>query len=155
MGYYAMNVLPYFTPIILTALAVVLVITLRWFSYKERMALIEQGQFSKIGQNSKKGQTHKNLLAAGLILGLLGLALTIGLMTIGIGPWLLAGLLMLFTGLALILVSLVLAPPKPKESKPEPETMPKEISEKFEDEEQEEPSPEAFEIEEGEKQNVI
>ena len=42
-------------------------------------------------------------MAAGLILGLVGLAITIGLMTIGVGPWLLIGLLPLFIGLALVL----------------------------------------------------
>ena len=110
---YTVTYLAYFTPIILTALVVLLVIALRWFSYKERMALIAQG-ISPEDQRQKR-KNHKTILAIGLVIGLIGLALTIGLITLGVGPWLLAGLLPLFVGLAFILVSLVLAPSKPKE----------------------------------------
>lgn len=109
--------LAYFTPIILTALAVILIIALRWFTYKERMSRIAQGQPL---EDPHKGESHKTILAIGLLSGLIGLALTIGLATLGIGPWLLAGLLPLFIGLAFILVSLVLAPAKPKKAKAEP-----------------------------------
>lgn len=111
-------------PIILTALVVILVITLRWFSHKERMAMIAQGLSleEKMQQQRDQENRHKWLLAAGLILGLLGLALTIGLLTLGMGPWLLAGLLPLFVGLALILTSFILRPEKPEdEVEPEPE----------------------------------
>lgn len=105
--------LAYFTPIILSVLVVILVIALRWFSYKERMALIAQGVSPE--DERKHGKNQKTFLAIGLVIGLIGLALTIGLITLGVGPWLLAGLLPLFVGLAFILVSLVLAPSKPKE----------------------------------------
>jgi hypothetical protein len=108
--------LPFMTvwlPIILTALGVLLVITLRWFSYRERMALIAQGLAPEQGRNVE--QKSKNLLAAGLIVGLVGLAITIALLTIGIGVWLLFGLLPLFVGLALVLTALVLRPEKAKE----------------------------------------
>lgn len=119
-GYFSMWV-----PIILTALGVILVITLRWFSYKERMALIAQGLTPQ--QKKSAEEKGKLLLAAGLILGLVGLAITIGLMTIGVGPWLLIGLLPLFIGLALVLAALVLRPekakadPKTKEEAPTPQ----------------------------------
>jgi len=110
--------LPFMTvwlPIILTALGVLLVITLRWFSYRERMALIAQGLAPEQGRNVE--QKSKNLLAAGLIVGLVGLAITIALLTIGIGVWLLFGLLPLFVGLALVLTALVLRPEKAKEER--------------------------------------
>lgn len=100
------------TPIILTALAVVLAISLRWFSHRERMALISRGLPLEEEQDKKK--QNKTILAAGLSVSLIGLAITVGLLTLGIGPWLLAGLLILFVGLALILTSLVLKPGKTK-----------------------------------------
>jgi len=106
--------LPFVTAIVLTALVVALVIALRWFRHKEYMASIAQGLSPK-PSHSMEG--HKKSLSAGLILSLTGLALTIGLITLGVGPWLLFGLLPLFIGLAFVLVSLVLAPGKPKEEK--------------------------------------
>ncbi|NMB00543.1 MAG: hypothetical protein GX971_03340 [Firmicutes bacterium] len=109
---YSMAFLSWFTPIILTTLVVVLVIALRWFSYKERMAMIAQGL--SIEEKGEQPGRHKLLLAIGIVLGLVGLALTIGLLTIGMGPWLLVGLIPLFAGLALILTSLVLRPDKPQ-----------------------------------------
>lgn len=109
---YSVRFLPLFSPIIFTAMVVILVIALRWFSYKERMALIAQGL--PLEEKRTKEEKYRLLLAAGLILGLLGLALSIGLVTLGIGPWLLVGLIPFFLGLALILTSLVLLPPKPK-----------------------------------------
>ena len=114
--------LAYFTPIILSVLVVILVIALRWFSYKERMALIAQGVSPE--EQREQGKNHKTVLAIGLVIGLIGLALTIGLVTLGVGPWLLAGLLPLFVGLAFILVSLVLAPSKSKEPKQKPQAEP-------------------------------
>jgi hypothetical protein len=104
-------------PVILTALGVILVITLRWFSYKERMALISQG--FEPPQAKSVEERSKLLLASGLIVGLVGLAITIALFTIGVGIWLLFGLLPLFIGLALVLTALVLRPGKPKAAKDE------------------------------------
>jgi len=49
----------------------------------------------------------RGLLRRGCITGAVGLALLLGLLTIGIGPWLLAGLIPLFVGLAEILFALL------------------------------------------------
>ncbi|MDI9484888.1 MAG: hypothetical protein QM372_05405 [Bacillota bacterium] len=144
---YTVTYLAYFTPIILTALVVVLIITLRWFTYKERMGMIAQGVLPENGSKDKKN--HKILLAVGLVVGLSGLALTIGLITLGVGPWLLAGLIPLFVGLALILVSLILAPAKPKEAKEEPVQVQATV------EEAAEPAPEDVDLEEDEEQEVV
>lgn len=135
---YGLSYFSMLLPIILTALGVILVITLRWFSYRERMALIAQG----LTPEQKKGaeEKHKLLLAVGLIVGLVGLALSIGLATIGMGPWLLVGLIPLFTGLALILTSLVLRPEKAKEAEntPPAQREPDDIVLMEEDEDEEE-----------------
>jgi hypothetical protein len=125
---YTVTYLAYFTPIILTALVVILVIALRWFTHKERMGRIAQGMTSE--EKGKAEKSPKIALATGLILSLIGLALTIGLVTLGVGPWLLAGLLPLSVGLGFILVSLVLAPAKPKkQKKQEPEEEPVTVEE--------------------------
>lgn len=97
-----------FSPIVLAILLVILVITLRWFVHKERMALISQGVPIKNKRNKEERQ--KICLAMGIFISLLGLVLTIGLATIGIGPWLLAGLIPLAIGLSMVLGSLVLKP---------------------------------------------
>lgn len=100
MTNYSLVSMAMWLPIILTALAVILAITLRWFSYKERMALIARG-FDPDAEKTPE-EKLKMLLAAGIIMGLVGLAVTIALLTIGIGIWLLFGLLPLFLGLSLI-----------------------------------------------------
>lgn len=146
---YTVTYLAYFTPIILTALVVILVITLRWFTHKERMGLIAQGV--PVESENQTRKNHKVFLAIGLTVGLIGLALTIGLITLGVGPWLLAGLLPLFVGLAFILVSLVLAPAKPRETReevrgPEPTAF---------EEEEEEVAAEDAEFQEDEEQEVV
>ena len=147
---YTVSYLAYFTPIILTALVEILIIALRWFTHKERMGLIAQGVNPEDKQRTRKD--YKIILAAGLVLALGGLALTIGLITLGIGPFLLWGLLPLFLGLALILVSFVLAPPKPKKQKAD------EVEQKTDvatEEVIEEEVAETFEAEEEEEQEVI
>ncbi len=150
---YSLTYLAYFTPIILTALVVVLIIALRWFTHKERMGRIAQGQ----SEEPQKGKSHKTVLALGLVIGLIGLALTIGLVTLGIGPWLLAGLLPLFVGLAFILVSFILAPEKPKKEKKEKVEPSKGFEHRTAAEENKEPIISSFEIEdeEDEEQEVM
>lgn len=66
-------------PIILTALVVILLITMRLFSHKERMAMIAQGLplEDTTGQQKNQEERYKVLLSIGLIVGLVGLALTI------------------------------------------------------------------------------
>lgn len=103
-------------PVLLALLVVILVITLRWFSYKERMALIKQGL--PLEDKRTKEEKRKLFLAIGVTVGLMGLALTIGLATLGLGPWLLYGLIPFFLGLAMILASLIMMPSKPKKEPP-------------------------------------
>jgi hypothetical protein len=81
---------------------------LRYMNYKETIALAEKG-LTKPELNS-----NKRLLRWGIVITALGLALTIGLYTIGfdsaknyplhLGPWMLGGFVPLFLGLGLVLL---------------------------------------------------
>jgi hypothetical protein len=119
----------------LLALAIFLgfIVLLRYIDHRERMAMIRQGFHP-----SHIGPTRKSVrvLRAGLIILMVGLALTAGLYPIGFlippaytlpfhaGPWLLLGLIPLAVGVALI-VSYYLAPdlpppPDPSTGEPQP-----------------------------------
>jgi hypothetical protein len=83
---------------------------LRYMNYKETIALAEKGLTKPEATKSGKG-----LLRWGIVITALGLALSIGLYTIGfvadentyplhLGPWMLGGFVPLFLGLGLILL---------------------------------------------------
>ena len=86
------------TPLLIALLLVViLVLGLRWFKYKERMAALQRSAAAvEILLDDEPDARRKRQLAYGLTTALVGLALTIGLGTLGIGPWLLAGLVPFF-----------------------------------------------------------
>ena len=81
---------------------------LRYMNYKETIALAEKGLTRPEAKN-KKG-----LLRWGIAITAIGIALTIGLYSIGfssgdifplhLGPWMLGGFVPLFLGLSLILI---------------------------------------------------
>ena len=81
---------------------------LRYMNYKETIALAEKGL------TKPESKSNKNLLRWGIITTAIGLALTIGLYTIGfdsgdnyplhLGPWMLGGFVPLFLGIGLILI---------------------------------------------------
>ena len=81
---------------------------LRYMNYKETIALAEKG-LARPEQKAGKG-----LLRWGVVVTGLGIALSLGLYTIGfsagdnyplhLGPWMLGGLVPLFLGLSLILI---------------------------------------------------
>jgi len=105
------------------------IVLLRYIDHRERMALISRGIDPNRPRHKRRGA---GVLRAGLIILMVGLALTVGLYPIGsmlpatytspfnVGPWLLPGLIPLGVGFALI-VSYYLAPPSdqpPDESQP-------------------------------------
>ena len=81
---------------------------MRYVKYKETIALAEKGF------TAPESKSNKTLLRWGILITALGLALTIGLYSIGfasadtyplhLGPWMLGGLIPLFLGLGLILL---------------------------------------------------
>ena len=86
------------------------ILLMRYINYKETLALAEKGL-----ARPDQGRGGKPLLRWGIIVTALGLALTLGLLPIGfggagqryplgLGPWMLGGLVPLFLGLGLILM---------------------------------------------------
>jgi len=97
---------------------------MRWFRHKERLAMIEQGLMPADAVRVRNG---KGALAWGIGITAFGLALTCGLLPLGwrvgsarpltsIGPSLLPGLVVLFMGLALIIIYFVTRPAPADES---------------------------------------
>ncbi len=95
--------------LIVAGLLVVLLgfITLnRYISYKERVALAQLGFSMEELSREAAAKRHGNrgVLWGGVITAMSGLALLLGLATLGVGAWLLAGLLPLFVGLGMVLI---------------------------------------------------
>jgi len=116
-----------FLTLILTSAALLIVllgfITLnRYISYKERVALAQLGFSIEDLNRDIAARRHGNrgVLWGGVITTMSGLALLLGLATLGVGAWLLAGLLPLFVGLGMVLIyfmTLGIAP-EPKSARP-------------------------------------
>ena len=89
------------------AVAVLGFVTLnRYIAYKERVALAQLG-FSLEAlsrERAAKRRGNRGVLWGGVITATSGLAVSMGLSTLGMGVWLLAGLLPLFVGLGMVLI---------------------------------------------------
>jgi hypothetical protein len=87
------------------------IVVLRYISYRETLALAEKGL---VRPGRARDSDGKDALRWGIVIASVGLALCIGLyplglfpgsqFPLGLGPWMLAGLLPLFFGLGLILI---------------------------------------------------
>jgi len=81
----------------------------RYIRYKERVALAQLGfsleDMSRAENSIKRG--NRGVLWGGVITAMSGLALLLGLSTLGVGAWLLGGLLPLFVGLGMVLIYLM------------------------------------------------
>ena len=89
----------------------------RYIAYKERVALARLG-FSLEDLNkdaAAKRHGHRGVLWGGVMTSMSGLALLLGLSTLGMGAWLLGGLLPLFVGLGMVFIyfNTSVAPPGP------------------------------------------
>jgi len=109
------------------------ILLMRLMAYKETLALAEKG----LVKPARNGGNGKGALVWGIIITALGLATTIGMWPVGLllgtdlpfgfGPWMLAGLLPTFFGLALILIYVLTRedkkdePPAVSSSKDEPQ----------------------------------
>ena len=115
-----------FGMILLTAFALVVLllgfVTLnRYISYKERVALARLGFLPEDLERGVQKRGNRGVLWGGVITGMSGLALLLGLATLGSGAWLLAGLLPLFVGLGMIIIYfMTFVPVRDQEQEPEP-----------------------------------
>jgi hypothetical protein len=107
--------------IALTAIAmpVLIIAIVMWYVYQnrrllhqERMAMIEKGLSPQDMPEDKPQISRHKQLTDGIITSAVGLALLLGLGTIGFGPWLLGGLIPLAIGLGQIIGYLTTMPPK-------------------------------------------
>ena len=86
------------------------IISIVYLKHRRLMAMIEHGiDPATFGERPK---ARKGSLEGALTRTAVGLALTIGLAFIGLGPWLLAGLIPLFIGLASLLAILLADTPE-------------------------------------------
>ncbi|MFP3896454.1 MAG: hypothetical protein ACLFV5_06425 [Anaerolineales bacterium] len=77
----------------------------RYITYKERVAMMRSGfPVEAIHRDAQERQGNRGVLWGGVITAMSGLALLLSLATLGMGVWLLAGLLPLFVGLGIILI---------------------------------------------------
>ena len=92
------------------------VITLnRYISYKERVALAQLGfSLEDLHRDAETKYGNRGVLWGGVITAMSGLALLLGLATLGTGAWLLAGLLPLFVGLGMVLIYFLTLGPAPR-----------------------------------------
>jgi len=97
------------------------ILAMRFMSYQETLKLAEKGL---VRPARSSGGNGKGALIWGIIITAVGLATTIGLFPLGFmigsnaplgfGPWMLAGLVPMFFGIALILIYVLTRETKPK-----------------------------------------
>ncbi len=103
-----------FVPFVLLFLLLFFITLNRYIAYKERVALARLGYPpEEIARAQVKRYGNRGVLWGGVITGMSGLALLLGLSTLGTGAWLLAGLLPLFVGLGMVIVYFVTLGPPP------------------------------------------
>lgn len=94
------------SPCFLVTVLLIFFAAVRYIAYRERVELAQQGIYlqeeslwDRLGRRSPRG-----VLWAGVITTMCGLALLLGLTTLGIGWWLLGGLIPLFVGLGILFI---------------------------------------------------
>lgn len=98
-------------PVMLVTVVLLFVLISRWISYKEKLAMLERG-VKPSEFNIQHRHEPRHSLRGALTTTFIGLALTIGLLTLGFGPWLLGGLIPMFIGVAQLIAYLLQPDPK-------------------------------------------
>ena len=99
------------------------ILLVRFLDHRERMTMIERGLLDRFEGDPLRPPRSSTMLRGGMITAMVGLAVTVGLYTLGyllpapfsavpgrLGPWLLPGLIPLAVGVALV-ASYYLSPP--------------------------------------------
>ncbi len=97
------------SPCFLATVLLAFLAVIRYINYRERVQLAQLGipPAEESFLERLERRTPRGILWAGLITTMVGLALLLGLATLGTGPWLLGGLLPLFVGLGMVLIYFV------------------------------------------------
>lgn len=74
-----------------------------YLRHKERMAMIEKGMVPADFRDEDEPYDRRHEKASPITVTLVGVALTLGLLTLGIGPWLLGGLIPTAIGCAMLI----------------------------------------------------
>lgn len=100
-------------PILGLVAILVFILSLRYMRMRETAMLLDRGLTAEALAKQRAGRPSRLALFSGIIVSMIGLALSIALYPIGVmvgsrfplalGPWMLPGLLALFIGVALIL----------------------------------------------------
>lgn len=100
-----------FVPLLLLIIVLGFVTLNRYITYKERVALAERGFTARdlARREARSRQGSRGVLWGGVITMMSGLALLLGLSTLGIGYWLIAGLLPMFVGLGMLLIYFIVS----------------------------------------------
>jgi hypothetical protein len=108
------------------------IVLMRYLSYRETLALAEKGL---VRPDQGRGGNGKDTLRWGIVITAIGLALSVGLYPIGLmpgfqfplglGPWMIVGLLPTFFGLGLILIYVLTHEKDNQGSRSEPTEEPK------------------------------
>ncbi|MEA3407200.1 MAG: DUF6249 domain-containing protein [Chloroflexota bacterium] len=95
----------------------------RYITYKERVAMMRSGFPPEAMQrDAQQRQGNRGVLWGGVITAMSGLALLLSLSTLGMGVWLIAGLLPLFVGVGIVLIYYTTSGAGPTPQKQAPET---------------------------------
>lgn len=74
-----------------------------YLRHKERMAMIEKGMVPPDVQDDDEPHERRTEKSSPITVTLVGVALTLGLLTLGVGPWLLGGLIPTAIGCAMLI----------------------------------------------------
>lgn len=95
-------------PLLIVALSMAYAAYQRHLKHKERMAMIERGIApGEWDDEETSGVRRSRGAGSGISVTLVGVAITLGLLTIGIGPWLIGGLVPTAVGCAMIVQQLM------------------------------------------------
>jgi hypothetical protein len=102
---FAVSALSVLFPVLMLAVILGFVAVMRYLKHREHMAMIQQGiapYKAPEGQPARR-EARQSSLVGGLVTAFIGLAITLGLLPLGFGPWLIGGLIPFFVGLAILL----------------------------------------------------
>ena len=107
-------------PVFLLAVIFGFIILLRYLRYRENMMFMERGMTPPVpprgrpvspqGVSRSAYYSPYRRLRGGIITSFVGLAILLGLWTLGTGPWLLGGLIPLAVGLGELLTFVIMSP---------------------------------------------